>query len=602
MKPNIFIVLFGLTMALILGLSQTVLAQEAPKVLTIAGKAEILKNGRWYRTKAGEELKDQQAIRLVEGREVTLVAREGKITIVISSGSTVKYNGLVPEKNVPWISAPQPTRSKSPVIPEFELVEGQSRVEVTPGQPLRIITPLIMAAVRGTGFAVSVKPDGSSAIRVNEGSVSVMGRTGKTRVIKAGSSYQLTAAEYTDFLKKKGFTVPPEGWRYIPHRDLEALDAKTFRSGAPRRPASSPAVGQPKRRPRRRANQNSSAAPGNIPYGQLPDRRDNKRVAAQVEMAPALEEISPALSLNLRVSVDLKSFIRPSDKGYQSTAKITALFENRPVKGPVTWQVIDIVNPQASWWQREPSAQNGLTWGDTADGTGYWETDDVAGQDPEGSTAYLTDVVGSRTVTILATAVINGYEIEGTAEVKYGPGPLSIFTGQPRTNSRWAQKAGNASVSRQTMFGDFTDSSNSFPAARTCGGTVDNTGIVLGGQPGAWTARFPDRSWRPGDYPGSWYSRSSNLPTSNELLAVARYEPDNYPKVLRKGAALAANWPAPGGEEAYLTGEVSFDPALGLFQATKVTLGHKKPGNLNYNSEIFRSSAEESNFGVVCTG
>jgi organic radical activating enzyme len=237
LKTNFAILFLTLAISLLL-LGQTVIAQENPKIVKIAGKAEILRNGQWFKAKAGSELLAGQSIRLVKGNEITLISEGGKIEIVISNGSAIKFNGVVPEKSVPWapmIVKSKSSSSKSPLTPEIELLEGQTSVTVTGGQPVRVVTPLIIAAVRGTKFSVFVEQDGSSKVIVRDGSVMAIGRNGKNEIVEAGSTYQLTAEQFVDFLKRNKVKIPPEGWRNVPNHQLQALDARTFKSGIPDR-------------------------------------------------------------------------------------------------------------------------------------------------------------------------------------------------------------------------------------------------------------------------------------------------------------------------------------------------------------------------------
>ncbi|MDR1873210.1 MAG: FecR family protein [Deltaproteobacteria bacterium] len=240
MKTNIIIMFLGMIIGLLL-LAQVAVAQdEAPKIIKISGKAEILKNGRWSKAKVGQDLLVGQAIRLVRGKEVTLTSRNGDIEVLFTNNSVVKYNGYVPETSVPWLSSisrPNPTAlNKSPLIPEFELVEGETNISVTKGQPLRVITPLIIAAVRGTNFSIQVKPfEGSSKVVVNEGTVMVTGRNGKSALVKAGSTFEYTAEQYADYLRRQKVKIPPEGWKQVPFDAQQALDFRTFKSGVPGR-------------------------------------------------------------------------------------------------------------------------------------------------------------------------------------------------------------------------------------------------------------------------------------------------------------------------------------------------------------------------------
>ena len=128
------------------------------------------------------------------------------------------------------------------------------------------------------------------------------------------------------------------------------------------------------------------------------------------------------------------------------------------------------------------------------------------GTAPTGDTAYLTDIVGSRTVTVKASIVIDGATVSQTATVSFGPGPLSVFAGAPKGTKTWAD------------------------AATACGGI-------------------------PGNLSSATYQRGTNLPTQGELQAVAGSGSGG-----KQGAAHAAGWPDDGygaGWFYYWTGEAN---------------------------------------------
>ena len=153
----------------------------------------------------------------------------------------------------------------------------------------------------------------------------------------------------------------------------------------------------------------------------------------------------------------------------------------------VTWTV-ESSSVSCAVWNRGSDACNGLTWGQTPLSLTAAEndTDTPAGTAPTGAEAYLTDIVGERTVTVTATVEYNGQSY--TAEEKrvtFGDGPLSMFE-TPSRYMTWEE------------------------AAQKCGSISD---------------------FSPG------YHGETNLPRKEELQAVSGPGNGGY------GAAFAAKWP-----------------------------------------------------------
>jgi hypothetical protein len=284
----------------------------------------------------------------------------------------------------------------------------------------------------------------------------------------------------------------------------------------------------------------------------------------------------------LEISFDHIDFNDPAT-GYQSTATITPTYDGKTPDGPVAWSVDDVVNPSEPWWLRGPNDLNGLTWGAAADAASYttpgkWSNNYVEGAVPTGPIAQLTDVVGSRTVKVKAVTTVAGVPYSKTFEVRFGPGPLSIFTSAPTVGLQWAVALDVYSSPR------FTELINpaGFPAAAFCGGEV-HTGsldIAIGGSgPSSYTANFTGginlNHWREGDVLSNrYYSTTSKLPTLGQLMAVSAYNVYSYDTVKRKGAALAAGWPDDAmnaGWYSYWAGQVNFD-SYGYFYAGDIGL------------------------------
>ncbi|MDR3038644.1 MAG: FecR family protein, partial [Candidatus Adiutrix sp.] len=210
------------------------LAQEAPKILEISGKARLLAAGKDLGpAQAGQTLAPGQAIELAGAGEVRLSARNGRIEIIAGRGAALRYDGQVAESSQPWKSSRQIQLAgvKAAVAgntPQFSVGQGQVEAQVTPGQPLRLVAPLVTAAVRGTRFSLAVAPDGSSSMNTRQGRVEAMSRSGEVRQVTAGGSLGLTAGQFAGFLKAQGLTVPGGDWRRVSPAALEKVDGQTF--------------------------------------------------------------------------------------------------------------------------------------------------------------------------------------------------------------------------------------------------------------------------------------------------------------------------------------------------------------------------------------
>jgi hypothetical protein len=95
--------------------------------------------------------------------------------------------------------------------PHFSLNQGKAEVEVVDGQPLRVVTPLLMAAVRGTHFIVTVAADGTSSFTTIEGQVFAVTRTGVAQMTTAGGGMQMSASGYAALSPGKRRERPRSG-------------------------------------------------------------------------------------------------------------------------------------------------------------------------------------------------------------------------------------------------------------------------------------------------------------------------------------------------------------------------------------------------------
>jgi hypothetical protein len=211
------------------------------------------------------------------------------------------------------------------------------------------------------------------------------------------------------------------------------------------------------------------------------------------------------------------------------------------------------------------------------DGTTNWSGNTIQGTLPTAATAYLADIVGSRTITVQAKA--DGEESK-EVDFTFGDGPLSVFA-KTSTGRAWSSANHYQSDNNQPPVNpySFQYSGNSFPAAEFCSGlgTIDRA---------VSTENSPQAGFEPWDPASPYWSLmrepryqlsnsyvrmavQSKLPTAEQLLAVSAYSNSYNGSVQNKGAAFAAGWPLDGSTIAW-TGEALFN---GVFYAVFVRFG-----------------------------
>ncbi len=99
---------------------------------------------------------------------------------------------------------------------------------------------------------------------------------------------------------------------------------------------------------------------------------------------------------------------------------------------------------RTKWKQISRRAFNGLNWGQTPFYQQDFHLAAPIGHEPDGAEAYLTDIVGSRTVTVEALLRVDKprgkwEDIRGSVTFTFGDGPLSLFSAPLRRVSSWAE-------------------------------------------------------------------------------------------------------------------------------------------------------------------
>jgi hypothetical protein len=282
------------------------------------------------------------------------------------------------------------------------------------------------------------------------------------------------------------------------------------------------------------------------------------------------------------------AFTSPGAQGYQT---VLAMRVKKVVNGvaDTTWRpdgnVVWTVTSQTSGlssdaqgvWKRAVDAKNGLIWlvsaTDSVNGATDWSADAIQGMAPTDVTAYLADIVGSRTITV---TVADNSDRSGGQTFTFGPGPLSAFSktgANGRLGIQWAEYSSLAEYSSwddtiSPAAAPFQDSGNSFPAATFCGGSVNRNVTTDPSGSGPSSSGFSPNA---GDWSAEYmppgtagylerYALSSRLAKAEQLLAVAVYNGLHNASGAaagRKGAALAAGWSL-GRYNFAWTGEVGF--------------------------------------------
>jgi hypothetical protein len=346
------------------------------------------------------------------------------------------------------------------------------------------------------------------------------------------------------------------------------------------------------------------------PIALAPARAGENRQTLNGNAAPRnglVVEFSPASGAD---------FVTPGAQGYQSIVAMTVKkyvsgVEDRAwvPDGNVTWTVTSRIRGLSTGaegvWKRAANAKNGLTWVASAsasvDGTTDWrKTGAIRGAAPKGTTAFLADVVGSRTITVVVADKSD--RSAGGQTFTFGAGPLSAFRKVGTRGMEWSRDP----ASRRKHLDSIRYAFNTFPAASFCGGTVNKDVTVTGKDTDA-NAGFTINSgggWSSGRQVTEGgrvyslrYAETSKLAKTDQLLAVAGYDAsynDSGDAKGRKGAALAAGWPIRSHFSYFWTGEVAFAGFMSNFVASVVGLLD------GADHRLFVSSGEEGDVFPVC--
>jgi hypothetical protein len=186
-------------------------------------------------TKRVESLSPGQTIKMEGAGDIQIYSEDGRIQITAQEGSVILFDGMVKMEAKPWLEdrpvLAREVKGQKPekLAPQFRIHLGQAEVQVAPGQELRLASPLIISAVRGTKFSMSVKEDGSSKLSVLEGKVLSIARDGQIKMLEAGRAVELTAAKFTEYLRGLNIKIPDGvDWRSVDRQVLDRAVSQTF--------------------------------------------------------------------------------------------------------------------------------------------------------------------------------------------------------------------------------------------------------------------------------------------------------------------------------------------------------------------------------------
>jgi hypothetical protein len=207
---------------------------DQPRVLSVMGKAEIRSAGRVREAQTGDLIRPGESVSLSQDANMRLSASNGKAEIALNGGTEISYDGEVDINSRPWKDDAGVAEAALPQVPpgergpQFSLRQGRADVNVEEGEPLRVVTPLLMAAVRGTHFVVTVLLDGTSSVMTIEGQVFVVTRIGLMQIASAGGTVEISSSDYAAFLEQNGVSVPNGDWSQVAPSSLEKIDVQTF--------------------------------------------------------------------------------------------------------------------------------------------------------------------------------------------------------------------------------------------------------------------------------------------------------------------------------------------------------------------------------------
>jgi tetratricopeptide (TPR) repeat protein len=163
-----------LSLILLLLTANLATAQESSKIVSIVGKAEVLRAGQWQPAGLHQDLLPGDVVRPGPGSRVAILLAD-KSMIKVNANSTLELKQVAP---APGTSVPVAVGLLQTIL---NLFSGEIWVR-NPGEPLQIKTPAATATIRGTELNLSIGRAVETRLAVLEGSVEFYNPQGRVLV------------------------------------------------------------------------------------------------------------------------------------------------------------------------------------------------------------------------------------------------------------------------------------------------------------------------------------------------------------------------------------------------------------------------------------
>ncbi|MEW6265439.1 MAG: FecR domain-containing protein [Thermodesulfobacteriota bacterium] len=184
-------------------------------VVELTGSADLVfKDGRHQALKKGDKLEAAQAIETKAGAKVVLQLEDGS-KVEVFEATKISVNELLPEEE-----------SKFSLSLFFGRV--MARLKKLRSDDV-VITPTMVAGVRGTDFAVSVAEDGASVVSVENGQVDVSTDKAwdQTSMVQVEAGQEVQADKAGVELKPRPITLQTmESWQAFRKKRLDDLKTR----------------------------------------------------------------------------------------------------------------------------------------------------------------------------------------------------------------------------------------------------------------------------------------------------------------------------------------------------------------------------------------
>lgn len=153
------------------------------QVTEVSGKVEWLKSGTqdWQAVSLNQQLSGGDKIRTAEASSAVLTLDEGS-KIDLFAGSEFGVQALIKDSKTEQLQT------------ALAIMKGKMKAQVTPlknGSSFEVETPVMVAAVRGTTFTITINPDGSVSVEGADGTVELIRKGQNKFKVKLGKNKEL---------------------------------------------------------------------------------------------------------------------------------------------------------------------------------------------------------------------------------------------------------------------------------------------------------------------------------------------------------------------------------------------------------------------------